>query len=63
MRNGQGLLSRAFEVCLMIFVAALLLHVAVQLLEGIKWWLVGGLVAAAIAVLITTAVRYRRDRW
>jgi hypothetical protein len=63
MKGRQGLLGRAFDVCVAIFIAALLLHFAVQLVEGIKWWLVGGMVVAVVAAVAAGAIRYRRDRW
>ena len=61
--DRRGLLSRAFDVCLGAFVAAWLLYGAVQLVLRIRWWLVGGLLVAALLTASAKWFRARQGRW
>lgn len=61
--DRRGLPSRAFDICVLIFVGALLLYFAVQLIEGIKYWLLGGLAIAGLVSLLVVLPRYHRDHW
>jgi hypothetical protein len=61
--DRRGLLGRAFDICVLIFVGALLLYFAVQLIAGIKYWLLGGLAIFGLAGLVFALVRFHRERW
>lgn len=61
--DRRGLLARTLDVCFGVFVAAVLLYVAVQLVASVKWWLLGGLVAIGLGGLGVGIIRFRGERW
>lgn len=59
----RNLLGRLFEACLLIFIAALLVYGAVQLVRAVVWWLVGFAAVGVSIGLIAALIRHRNERW
>ncbi len=55
--------GRLWDLCLGFLLAAVMVYIAVQLLQAVLWWLLGLAIGVTTCWLLAQLVRARRDRF
>lgn len=61
--DSKGPVERAFRASLLVLGIAFALNMAIEYLRSVVPWLIGVVVAGAIAWIVVAIIRWRRSKW